>query len=71
MPAPVSLTVISTCESTRARRNWTFPPRGVNLIAFDSRFQTICWRRSASPITAAATGSKMLSMRIPFASAAG
>ena len=27
----------------------TRPPRGANLIAFESRFQTTCWRRSASP----------------------
>ena len=51
MPRPVSLTVTSTCELTRARRSCTLPPRGVNLIAFDSRFQTICCSRSASPDT--------------------
>ena len=38
----------------RARaRTPTVPPRGVNLIAFESRFQITCWSRSGSPQTAA------------------
>ena len=71
MPRPVSLTVTSTCEFTRDSRNCTLPPRGVNLIALDSRFQTICCRRSASPDTGAVSGSITVSTRTPLASAAG
>ena len=49
MPAPVSLTddldLRSPARDSRSRR---VPPSGVNLIAFDSRFQTICCSRSGS-----------------------
>ncbi len=49
MPHPVSLTVISTCQFTRAIRSCTLPSRGVNLIALESRVQTICCSRSGPP----------------------
>ena len=42
----VSLTVISTLESTRSRRTCTRPPFGVNLTAFESRFHMTCCKRS-------------------------
>ena len=53
MPMPVSMTLISTCELTRSRSTWTWPPLGVNLTALESRFQTTCWSRAASPVTGA------------------
>ncbi len=50
MPCPVSCTRISACESTCFRCTSIRPPFGVNLTAFDNRFHTTCWRRSASPV---------------------
>jgi hypothetical protein len=39
MPSPVSMTVISTCESTSSSSTWTFPFMGVNLMVLLRRFQ--------------------------------
>ena len=71
MPIPVSLTRMTAFPPTSRRRTSTRPPRGVNLMAFDSRFQITCWRRSASPSTGLASGAIETSRRIPLASAAG
>ena len=49
----------------------TVPPRGVNLIAFAGRFQTICWSRPSSPATGGRRGGMLVSTSIPFATAAG
>ena len=68
---PVSLTATSTWELTRSSRTWTLPPRFVNLTAFERRFHITCCRRSGSPEIGVATGSTMVSIRSPFASAAG
>ena len=72
MPMPVSATLISTCEFTRCERR-PAPCRrcGVNLIAFESRFQTTCCSRPGSPEIGPASGSSTFSRRMPFASAAG
>ena len=40
IPTPVSLTLISAVDRVLGQRHLNRPPRGVNLIAFDSRFQT-------------------------------
>ncbi len=49
MPSPLSVTTISTCDSTATTRTSTRPPLGVNLIALESRFHTTCWSRVGSP----------------------
>ena len=73
MPIPVSETSRSTTPSpsTRRRRIVTRPPLGVNLIAFDNRFQTTCCRRTGSPLTTPSDGSASVSTRMNLASAAG
>jgi hypothetical protein len=71
IPSPVSLTTISTLESTRSRRISTRPPRGVNLIPFATRFHTTCWRRAGSPETGPACESRTEWTRTPLASAIG
>jgi len=71
MPMPESLTTISTCELTRSSRTWTRPCFGVNLTAFDNRFQTTCCNRSGSPETGPTRGSATIWIRTCFASAAG
>jgi hypothetical protein len=43
----------------------------VNRTAFDSKFHTTCWSRSASPRTAPTSVSSTIWSRTPFASAAG
>jgi len=48
MPLPVSITVSVTSPARRRRRTSTRPPPGVNLIAFERRFETTC--RSRSPV---------------------
>ena len=68
---PLSLTTISTCEFTRSSRTCTTPSFGVNFTAFETRFQTICCRRSGSPEIGAARGSRIVCTRIRLASAAG
>ena len=58
MPMPVSVTRTSIWRVAAAPgRPRLRPPRGVNLTALDSRFQTTCWRRSGSPLARAASGS--------------
>ena len=52
-------------------RTVTRPSRGVNLIAFDSRFQTICCSRSASPLISSDAAAISYSSPTPFASAVG
>ena len=69
MPMPVSATLISMCEFTRASTTWTLPPAGVNLIALESRFQTTCCRRPGSPEIGPACGSSTFSSRMRLASA--
>ena len=71
MPAPVSLTTISTCELTRSRRTWTRPSLGVNLTALVNRFQMTCCRRSGSPETGPTAGSMIVWTTTPLALAAG
>ena len=50
---PYSRTVAALARDLEARRA---PPASVNFTAFDSRFQTTCCRRSASPLTAGRSG---------------
>src|SRR5215475_6595027 len=50
MPLPVSLTAMQMYGSTRSSRASTRPPRGVNLTALESRFQTTCCKRAGSPV---------------------
>ena len=58
MPMPVSLTVSSSIVAVaRAGGRRRCPPRGVNLTAFESRFQITCCSRSGSPTSAATHGS--------------
>ncbi len=71
IPCPVSLTTISRCELIRSDLICTRPPRGVNLIAFDSKFQTTCWSLTGSPGIEIAPVSITFWTRTPFASAAG
>jgi hypothetical protein len=71
MPAPVSLTTISTCELTRWSVSWIRPSLGVNLTAFIRRFQTTCCRRSGSPLRGPALGSRRDWSVSPLATAAG
>ena len=72
MPRPVSVTSISACPSAACARTSTCPPAGVNLTAFDSRFQNTCRSRAASPRTAM-SGSSAMSVDIvtPLVSAVG
>ena len=58
MPAPVSRTAIVATPSPACREIATWPPSGVNLIAFDRRFQTTCWRRAGSPTTGPTSSSR-------------
>jgi hypothetical protein len=67
----VSLTEISMCELMRSSLTCTRPPRGVNLMAFDSRFHTTCWSLTGSPATVTTPVSITLRSVTPFASAAG
>ena len=71
MPMPVSATLISTCEFTRSSTTCTLPPLGVNLIAFDSRFQTTCCRRSGRRRSGRPAGRGTVASRMSFASADG
>src|SRR5712691_9225020 len=54
--------LISTC---------TWPPGGVNLIALESRFQTICCTRPESPMTRVDAAVNAAWSCTPFASAPG
>jgi hypothetical protein len=54
-----------------AQANRDRPPLGVNLIAFDNRFQITCCRRTGSPLTTPSDGSASVSTRMNLASAAG
>ncbi len=71
MPAPSSRTSSRTRSGRRRTRTSTRPPAGVNLMALARRFQTTCWSRAGSPLTAPAPSSISISSRIPFAFAAG
>ncbi|MDR8969649.1 hypothetical protein FEP58_06045 [Burkholderia multivorans] len=51
MPCPVSVTVSTACVSSCATLTVTSPPAGVNFSAFDTRLDSICRSRSASPET--------------------
>src|SRR5206468_4065916 len=70
-PFPVSSTTSSAYDPTSWRRTPTRPPGGVNLTALLTRFQTICWSRSASPTTGPVGGVTLTSSRTPFASDSG
>ena len=56
-PHPCRSRQIRTCGSTRSMRKWTRPPRGVNLIALESRFHRTCCKRPASPVMGPTFGS--------------
>ena len=71
MPTPVSATTISARAATPRRLTRTWPDAGVNLIALATRFQTTCWRRSGSPRTGLARGSRTDWIRMLLASAVG
>ncbi len=71
IPAPVSRTVITTCDCSRASRSSTRPSRGVNLTALASRFPMICCRRSGSPQNSAESGESSQTSCTPLASAGG
>jgi hypothetical protein len=49
MPGPVSRTLMRAMAPVRSSRSSTEPPSGVNLMAFDRRFQTTCCSRWESP----------------------
>ena len=70
MPCPVSVTVMTTSAPAPAHSSSTRPPRGVNLIALESRFQTTCCRRPGSPETTPAIDASCDSSAMSFASAA-
>ena len=71
MPWPVSVTTASSWPACLRMRSDTRPSSGVNLIAFDSRFHSTCWKRpqsnTASPRSAATSSSTVT----PFACALG
>ena len=71
MPLPVSLTTISARPSASPTRLSTPPPSGVNLMAFESRFQTTCCKRPPSPHTRRGAPPRIDLSRMPFACAAG
>ena len=72
-----ALARVADLRSRRGRRRppsgtSTRPPAGVNLMAFDSRFQTTCCSRSGRPRRGRAAGSSVTVERdAPCASAAG
>ena len=49
IPIPSSLTQICACVPARSRRTSMRPCGGVNLTAFESRFQITCCSRLGSP----------------------
>jgi hypothetical protein len=51
MPIPVSITRSETTSAERRSTTSMRPSFGVNLVAFESRFQTICWSLVGSPNT--------------------
>ena len=72
MPWPVSLTISRSGPGSSGMSTSTVPPGGVNFTAFDSRFQAICWTRSASAMIGARTARRAArSIRTPLAAAAG
>ena len=54
-------------SSRRATATVTWPPDGVNFTAFDTRFQTTCCKRSASPFTASGSSPTWSRNSTPFA----
>ena len=70
IPAPSSRTRTSAPPSTRSSRTSMRPPAGVNFTALESRIVTTCCRRSGSPHTGAAAGSRAACHRRSLASAA-
>src|ERR1043166_5564212 len=71
MPSPVSLTVKRAVDSTQLRSILTLPPRCVNLIAFDNKFQITCRKRNGSPFTKHSSGTKCVCSLMLFPSAVG
>ena len=69
IPGPVSVTDSSTRLLVRRSARCTAPPSGVNLIAFESRFQTICCSRAPSAYSAPTDGSALTAIWMRFASA--
>ena len=70
MPAPVSLTSMTTVPFDRSALSVTRPCSGVNLMALLSRFQTTCCMRAGSHMIACAPSMSHSSL-IRLASAAG
>ena len=71
MPMPLSRTDSRTVWSCRMRLTAIWPPAGVNLIAFETRFQVIWRRRSASPRIVKRSTIGGAAIVIPLASALG
>ncbi len=71
MPAPVSATSMRTRDSARVSVTCTWPPRGVNFSALDSRFHTTCCTRAASALTTPASLSSASARPMCLACAAG
>jgi hypothetical protein len=66
----VWVTVTSTWELSRWKLARTCPALGVNLMAFESTFQTACCRRLGAPSTGPAFGSATLRRWMRLASSA-
>ena len=71
MPTPVSATTSSTRDSVTSRDTRTAPPSGVNLTAFDNRFQTTWCSRAWSPMRMAGSSPSPTVSSIDFAAASG
>src|SRR5438445_456824 len=70
MPIPVSLTVTCAVPSARSSASVMWPPPGVNLMAFESRFSNTWFRRAGSPRTGPGLASSRTSSVIPLTVAA-
>src|SRR5260370_703930 len=71
MPIPESRTSMTALSPDSFRRTSTRPPRGVNLMALESRFQITCCKRSLSPSTGLSRAVRETTRSIALASAAG
>ena len=70
MPMPVSATAICRPDASRLAVTVTAPPSGVNLIAFETRFRSICRTFPASALMAPASPTSATT-RIAFCVASG
>jgi hypothetical protein len=68
-PMPVSVTVTVTFRGVRVVRTVTVPSRGVNLTAFDSTFDSTCWRRCGSALMVPMSRDSSATSRTPRAPA--